>query len=161
MADMHSDSARTDVAAIMNMVAALNPSNAGSAAAPSEVAATATTATAATVPAGASAAPTPSASTAPAAAPNAIQYMPEDEQAVRARIVKLLADELKVRPSVVDTVVTLIDEGNTIPFIARYRKEATGGMDDVALRALAERLSYLRNLENRKQIVLTLIEAQG
>lgn len=161
MADMHSDSARTDVAAIMNMVAALNPSNAGSAAAPSEVATTATTAATATVPAGASAAPTPSASTAPAAAPNAIQYMPEDEQTVRARIVKLLADELKVRPSVVDTVVTLIDEGNTIPFIARYRKEATGGMDDVALRALDERLSYLRNLENRKQIVLTLIEAQG
>ena len=161
MADMHSDSARTDVAAIMNMVAALNPSNAGSAAAPSEVATTATTAATATVPAGASATPTPSAPTAPAAVPNAIQYMPEDEQTVRARIVKLLADELKVRPSVVDTVVTLIDEGNTIPFIARYRKEATGGMDDVALRALDERLSYLRNLENRKQIVLTLIEAQG
>ena len=163
MADMHNDSAPTDVAAIMNMVAALNPSNAGraataeTAAAPTPTPAGASAAAAADAPA----ATEPAAPDAPAAVPNAIQYMPEDEQAVRARIVKLLADELKVRPSVVDAVVALIDEGNTIPFIARYRKEATGGMDDVALRTLDERLSYLRNLENRKQIVLTLIEAQG
>lgn len=163
MADMHNDSARTDVAAIMNMVAALNPSNAGRASTAETVAAPTPTPAGASVAAAADApaATEPAAPGAPAAVPNAIQYMPEGEQAVRARIVKLLADELKVRPSVVDAVVALIDEGNTIPFIARYRKEATGGMDDVALRTLDERLSYLRNLENRKQIVLTLIEAQG
>ena len=58
-----------------------------------------------------------------------------------------LASELGLRPEAVDAAVKLIDEGNTIPFIARYRKEATGGMDDVALRALDERQSYLRNVE--------------
>ena len=72
-----------------------------------------------------------------------------------------LASELGLRPEAVDAAVKLIDEGNTIPFIARYRKEATGGMDDVALRALDERLSYLRNLEKRKEDVILLIGAQG
>lgn len=72
-----------------------------------------------------------------------------------------LAEELKLRKTDVEAAVKLIDEGNTIPFIARYRKEATGGMDDVALRALEERLSYLRNLEERKQDVIALIDAQG
>ena len=62
-------------------------------------------------------------------------------------IVATLAEELGLKPSAVEAVIQLIDEGNTIPFIARYRKEATGGMDDVALRALDERLAYLRNLE--------------
>lgn len=76
-------------------------------------------------------------------------------------IVATLAEELGLRPEAVDAAVRLIDEGNTIPFIARYRKEATGGMDDVALRALDERLAYLRNLEQRKADVLLLIGAQG
>ena len=76
-------------------------------------------------------------------------------------LVATLAQELELRPEAVEAAVKLIDEGNTVPFIARYRKEATGGMDDVALRALDERLSYLRNLEKRKEDVLLLIETQG
>ncbi|WP_075279337.1 Tex family protein [Thermophilibacter provencensis] len=76
-------------------------------------------------------------------------------------LIATLASELGLRPEAVDAAVKLIDEGNTIPFIARYRKEATGGMDDVALRALDERLSYLRNLEKRKEDVILLIDAQG
>ena len=76
-------------------------------------------------------------------------------------IIATLAQELGLKPASVEAAVALIDEGNTIPFIARYRKEATGGMDDVALRTLEERLSYLRNLEQRKEDVITLINAQG
>ena len=76
-------------------------------------------------------------------------------------LIAKLAEELKLKKTDVEAAVKLIDEGNTIPFIARYRKEATGGMDDVALRALEERLSYLRNLEERKQDVIALIDAQG
>ena len=76
-------------------------------------------------------------------------------------LIATLAGELSLRPEAVDAAVKLIDEGNTIPFIARYRKEATGGMDDVALRALDERLAYLRNLEKRKEDVILLIGAQG
>ena len=76
-------------------------------------------------------------------------------------LIAKLADELKLKEADVKAAVKLIDEGNTIPFIARYRKEATGGMDDVALRALEERLSYLRNLEERKQDVIALIDGQG
>ncbi len=76
-------------------------------------------------------------------------------------LIATLAEELGLKPEAVAAAVQLIDEGNTIPFIARYRKEATGGMDDVALRTLDERLAYLRNLEQRKSDVITLIEAQG
>ena len=76
-------------------------------------------------------------------------------------IIATLAEELGLKLEAVAAAVQLIDEGNTIPFIARYRKEATGGMDDVALRTLDERLAYLRNLEKRKADVLVLIEAQG
>ena len=72
-----------------------------------------------------------------------------------------LARELNLKAANIEAAVKLIDEGNTIPFIARYRKEATGNLDDVALRALDERLTYLRNLEQRKQDVITLIDAQG
>lgn len=76
-------------------------------------------------------------------------------------LIATLAEELNLKPEAVEAAVKLIDEGNTIPFIARYRKEATGGMDDVALRALDERLAYLRNLEQRKEDVLVLINTQG
>ncbi|MDM8275756.1 Tex family protein [Enorma phocaeensis] len=76
-------------------------------------------------------------------------------------IIATLAQELGLKPASVEAAVALIDEGNAIPFIARYRKEATGGMDDVALRTLEERLSYLRHLEQRKKDVITLINAQG
>ncbi|NTW70864.1 MAG: RNA-binding transcriptional accessory protein [Eubacteriaceae bacterium] len=76
-------------------------------------------------------------------------------------IIKRLAEELNVKISQVKTAVELIDEGNTIPFIARYRKEATENLDDVVLRDLNERLAYLRNLEKRKEEVIRLIEEQG
>lgn len=76
-------------------------------------------------------------------------------------IIATLAEELGLKATAVEAAVKLIDEGNTIPFIARYRKEATGGMDDVALRALADRLTYLRNLEQRKEDVIALIGAAG
>ena len=76
-------------------------------------------------------------------------------------IIATLATELCLKPAAVEAAVKLIDEGNTIPFIARYRKEATGGMDDVALRTLGDRLTYLRNLEQRKEDVIILINAQG
>lgn len=76
-------------------------------------------------------------------------------------IVTTLAEELKIRPKQAEAAVNLIDEGNTIPFIARYRKEATGALDDEVLRNLYERLNYLRNLEEKKQTVLSSIEEQG
>ena len=76
-------------------------------------------------------------------------------------LIEQLARELNLKAHNVEATVKLIDEGNTIPFIARYRKEATGGMDDVALRTLDERLSYLRNLEQRKEDVIALIGTQG
>lgn len=61
-----------------------------------------------------------------------------------------LAKELGIAPAFVQSVIELVDGGNTIPFIVSYRKEATGGMDDATLRELDERLAYLRNLETRK-----------
>ena len=76
-------------------------------------------------------------------------------------IIKTLAQELQIKPSQADAAVKLIDEGNTIPFIARYRKEATGSLDDEVLRQLYERLNYLRSLEEKKQQVLSSIEEQG
>lgn len=76
-------------------------------------------------------------------------------------IIKQISRELGIKESQVQATVTLIDEGNTIPFIARYRKEVTGSLDDEVLRNLHERLSYLRNLEDRKQTILTSIEEQG
>lgn len=76
-------------------------------------------------------------------------------------IVKVLAEEFHIRPSQVESTIELIDDGNTIPFIARYRKEATGGLTDVTLRDLAERLEYLRNLQERKEEVKRLIGEQG
>ena len=74
---------------------------------------------------------------------------------------KRLAVELSAPENHVAAAIALIDEGNTIPFIARYRKEATGTMDDQLLRTLADRLEYLRGLDKRKEEVRTAIEAQG
>lgn len=76
-------------------------------------------------------------------------------------IIQKLAAEFKIKVSQVENTVELIDEGNTIPFIARYRKEATGGLSDVTLRDMDERLKYLRNLQERKEEVLRLIDEQG
>ena len=77
------------------------------------------------------------------------------------KIFKRIAEELNVREAQVEATVKLIDEGNTIPFIARYRKEVTGNLSDETLRELDERLKYLRNLENRKEEIIRLIDEQG
>ncbi|MCI5622224.1 MULTISPECIES: Tex family protein [Anaerostipes] len=76
-------------------------------------------------------------------------------------IIKILQDELGIRKNQVETTIKLIDEGNTIPFIARYRKEMTGALDDETLRTFHERLMYLRNLQDRKEAVIKNIEGQG
>ena len=72
-----------------------------------------------------------------------------------------LAKELELKIGVVNNVVEMLDEGNTVPFIARYRKEKTGGLSDEVLRKFSERLTYLRNLDERKADVSRLIEEQG
>ena len=76
-------------------------------------------------------------------------------------LISIIAEEIKAEKWQVDAAVKLVDEGNTIPFIARYRKEVTGSLDDEQLRLLAARLEYLRNLEARKQEVIGLIDEQG
>ena len=77
------------------------------------------------------------------------------------KIIGIIAKELEVKEYQVQNTIKLIDDGNTIPFIARYRKEATGGLSDETLRTLGERLTYLRNLEKRKEEVTNSIEEQG
>ena len=77
------------------------------------------------------------------------------------KIINTIAEELNIKPKQVEATITLIDEGNTIPFIARYRKEVTGGLSDEILRDLGERLNYLRNLEKRKEEVIKSIDEQG
>ncbi len=77
------------------------------------------------------------------------------------KIINIISSELQVKSSQVENAIKLIDEGNTIPFIARYRKEVTGGLSDEQLRTLGERLTYLRNLEQRKQEIIKSIEEQG
>ena len=76
-------------------------------------------------------------------------------------ILKQLSEEMNIRLSQIEKTVALLDEGNTVPFISRYRKEVTGGLDDTVLRQLCERLGYLRNLEAKKADVTALIDAQG
>lgn len=76
-------------------------------------------------------------------------------------IVKIIAEELNVKEWQVEKTIALIDEGNTIPFISRYRKEATGSLNDEQLRNLDERLTYLRNLDEKKTQVMATIEEQG
>ena len=77
------------------------------------------------------------------------------------KIIKTIAEELEIKEKQVENAIKLIDEGNTIPFIARYRKEVTGGLSDEILRDLGERLNYLRNLEQRKEEVVKSIDEQG
>lgn len=72
-------------------------------------------------------------------------------------IYNILEKEFQIKREYIDNTIKLIDEGNTIPFIARYRKEMTGEMSDVTLRQLNERLTYLRNLESRKEDVTRII----
>ncbi|MEB2332661.1 MAG: RNA-binding transcriptional accessory protein, partial [Nitrosomonas sp.] len=77
------------------------------------------------------------------------------------KIINTIAAELDVAPRQISAAVMLLDEGATVPFIARYRKEATGNLDDTQLRLLEERLAYLRELEARRQVILASIEEQG
>src|SRR3712207_7714729 len=76
-------------------------------------------------------------------------------------IIDILVKELGLKKHQIEAAITLIDEGNTVPFIARYRKEATGEMTDVQLRDLDHRLEYLRSLESRKEDIKRLIDEQG
>ena len=76
-------------------------------------------------------------------------------------ITHILARELDCREEYIGNIITLLDEGNTVPFIARYRKELHGGMDDQRIRALADRLQYLRSLQKRRDEVRQAIENQG
>ena len=76
-------------------------------------------------------------------------------------ILKKLQEELEIRPSQVENTVKLLDEGNTVPFIARYRKEMTGSLDDQIIRRLSERLASLRNLEEKREQVKNAIAEQG
>ena len=76
-------------------------------------------------------------------------------------ILKTLAEEFKIKEEQVKETVALIDEGNTIPFISRYRKEVTGGLDDATLRDLNDRLNYLRKMDERREEISNLIDAQG
>lgn len=75
------------------------------------------------------------------------------------KIIETLSKELNVRPEHAGAVVSLLDEGNTVPFIARYRKEQHGTMDDQTIRTLADRLQYLRGLEQRKNEVIAAVTA--
>lgn len=77
------------------------------------------------------------------------------------KILQQIAAELAVRPAQVQATIDLLDGGATVPFIARYRKEATGGLDDVQLRELESRLTYLRELESRRDAILKSIDEQG
>jgi uncharacterized protein len=77
------------------------------------------------------------------------------------KIIAQLAQEIQVRPNQIEAAVQLLDEGATVPFVARYRKEVTGGLDDIQLRELETRLSYLRELRDRKEAVCKLIDEQG
>jgi len=87
--------------------------------------------------------------------------MTKPDIATHPSIVSRIAAELGAKPAQVIAAITLLDEGATVPFIARYRKEATGGLDDVQLRALEERLGYLRELEERRAAILDSIREQG
>src|ERR1700744_5053636 len=82
-------------------------------------------------------------------------------ETVALKIVQRIASELTVQPRQVAAAVQLLDEGSTVPFIARYRKEVTGNLDDTQLRTLEERLLYLRELEDRRATIIASIDEQG
>ncbi len=87
--------------------------------------------------------------------------MPEIPPALARKISQTIADEIGARPEQATAAITLLDEGATVPFIARYRKEVTGGLDDTQLRTLETRLTYLRELEDRRAAILSSIDEQG
>ena len=76
-------------------------------------------------------------------------------------IIERISEELSLRTASVTNTVALLEQGNTVPFIARYRKEVTGSLDEVVIRSVEERLAYLCNLEERKDVVIRSIEEQG
>jgi uncharacterized protein len=86
--------------------------------------------------------------------------IPPAPEASRA-IAEKIAEEIGCRPQQVLATASLLDEGATVPFVARYRKEVTGGLDDIQLRLLDERLTYLREMEDRRSSILASIEEQG
>ncbi|TXI14510.1 MAG: RNA-binding transcriptional accessory protein [Polynucleobacter sp.] len=85
----------------------------------------------------------------------------ESKEQIASRITNQISSEMKVRPQQIAVAVALMDEGATVPFIARYRKEVTGGLDDTQLRSIEERLLYLRELEDRRAAILKSIHEQG
>jgi uncharacterized protein len=87
--------------------------------------------------------------------------LPQAKDSEMSIIIKQIASEIAARPEQVTAAVNLLDEGATVPFIARYRKEVTGGLDDTQLRTLEQRLTYLRELEDRRQVILKTITEQG
>src|SRR5690625_3142707 len=78
-----------------------------------------------------------------------------------ASLLNWVAKETKIKESIVIKVISLMDEGNTVPFIARYRKEATGGLDEVQIKTIADKWEYIVNLTERKEEVIRLIDEQG
>ncbi|SLN37965.1 hypothetical protein PSA7680_01851 [Pseudoruegeria aquimaris] len=86
---------------------------------------------------------------------------PVSEAATKARIAQAIAAEISARPQQVEAALKLLDEGATVPFVARYRKEVTGGLDDTQLRTLADRAAYLRELEDRRAAITASIKDQG
>jgi len=89
------------------------------------------------------------------------EAMPEISPKLAQQIARTIADEIGAQPAQAQAAIALLDEGSTVPFIARYRKEVTGGLDDTQLRNLETRLTYLRELEDRRAAVLASIEEQG
>src|SRR5687768_18260206 len=87
--------------------------------------------------------------------------MTDTDARLAQHIARTIATEIGAQPTQVSAAVALLDEGATVPFIARYRKEATGALDDAQLRTLEERLRYLRELEERRTVVLDEIRKQG
>ena len=79
---------------------------------------------------------------------------------IMSEILNILTQEFKLLPKHVENIINLLDEGNTIPFIARYRKELTGSVDDQVLRELSDRLNYLRNMEKRREEIKGSIREQ-
>ena len=91
------------------------------------------------------------------------RYPPQRKELTHtmSMIIKQIAAEIAARPDQVNAAVQLLDEGATVPFIARYRKEVTDGLDDTQLRTLEQRLNYLRELEDRRLVILKTINEQG
>jgi len=85
----------------------------------------------------------------------------EGEIVVKTELVELVAKEMKLKTSIVQQVIDLLNEGNTVPFIARYRKEATGALDEVEIKAIQDKWTYAVQLDERKEEVLRLIDEQG